>query len=80
MMALRLCDDAMRLTLRVLGGNGLREGQSFERRYRDFQAMCSEPGVRCVVEFSPAYLMTHRGIEVPRSIVGEFADDDGRMQ
>ena len=29
----------MRLTLRVLGGNGLREGQSFERRYRDFQAM-----------------------------------------
>jgi alkylation response protein AidB-like acyl-CoA dehydrogenase len=39
MMALRLCDDAMRLILRVLGGNGLREGQSFERRYRDFQAM-----------------------------------------
>jgi alkylation response protein AidB-like acyl-CoA dehydrogenase len=39
MMALKLCDDAMRLVLRVLGGNGLREGQSFERRYRDFQAM-----------------------------------------
>jgi 3-hydroxy-9,10-secoandrosta-1,3,5(10)-triene-9,17-dione monooxygenase len=39
MMALRLCDDAMRLILRVLGGNGLREGQSFERRYRDMQAM-----------------------------------------
>jgi 3-hydroxy-9,10-secoandrosta-1,3,5(10)-triene-9,17-dione monooxygenase len=39
MMALRLCDDAMRLILRVLGGNGLREGQSFERRYRDYQAM-----------------------------------------
>jgi 4-hydroxyphenylacetate 3-monooxygenase len=39
MIALRLCDDAMRLILRVLGGNGLREGQSFERRYRDFQAM-----------------------------------------
>jgi alkylation response protein AidB-like acyl-CoA dehydrogenase len=39
MVALRLCDDAMRLILRVLGGNGLREGQSFERRYRDFQAM-----------------------------------------
>jgi len=39
MMALRLCDEAMRLILRVLGGNGLREGQSFERRYRDFQAM-----------------------------------------
>lgn len=54
-----------------------RDGQ---QKYRDFQAMCSEPGVRCVVEFSPAYLMTHRGIEVPRSIVGEFADDDGRMQ
>jgi alkylation response protein AidB-like acyl-CoA dehydrogenase len=29
----------MRLILRVLGGNGLREGQPFERRYRDFQAM-----------------------------------------
>jgi len=39
MMTLRLCDDAMRLILRVLGGNGLREGQTFERRYRDFQAM-----------------------------------------
>ena len=39
MMALRLGDEAMRLILRVLGGNGLREGQSFERRYRDFQAM-----------------------------------------
>lgn len=39
MISLRLCDEAMRLILRVLGGNGLREGQSFERRYRDFQAM-----------------------------------------
>jgi alkylation response protein AidB-like acyl-CoA dehydrogenase len=39
MMALRLCDEAMRLLLRVMGGNGLREGQAFERRYRDFQAM-----------------------------------------
>ena len=39
MQALACCDDAMRLILRVLGGNGLREGASFERRYRDFQAM-----------------------------------------
>ena len=39
MTALRLCDEAMRLLLRVMGGNGLREGPSFERRYRDFQAM-----------------------------------------
>ena len=39
MVALRLCDDAMRLLLRVQGGNGLRESGSFERRYRDFQAM-----------------------------------------
>ena len=39
MTAIRLCDDAMRLLLRVMGGNGLREGPSFERRYRDFQAM-----------------------------------------
>lgn len=39
MQAISLCDDAMRLILRVLGGNGLREGTDFERRYRDFQAM-----------------------------------------
>ena len=39
MQALACCDDAMRLVLRVLGGNGLREGSTFERRYRDFQAM-----------------------------------------
>lgn len=39
MQALQLCDEAMRLILRVLGGNGLREGGTFERRYRDFQAM-----------------------------------------
>jgi len=39
MVALRLCDEAMRLLLRVQGGNGLREGGAFERRYRDFQAM-----------------------------------------
>ena len=39
MQAVLLCDDAMRLTLRVLGGNGLREKTVFERRYRDFQAM-----------------------------------------
>ena len=39
MQALTCCDDAMRLVLRVLGGNGLREGANFERRYRDFQAM-----------------------------------------
>jgi alkylation response protein AidB-like acyl-CoA dehydrogenase len=39
MQAVHLCDEAMRLVLRVLGGNGLREGTEFERRYRDFQAM-----------------------------------------
>lgn len=39
MAALRLCDEAMRLLIRVMGGNGLREGPPFERRYRDFQAM-----------------------------------------
>lgn len=39
MIALQNCDEAMRLMLRVLGGNGLREGENFERRYRDFQAM-----------------------------------------
>lgn len=39
MQAVMLCDEAMSLVLRVLGGNGLREGTDFERRYRDFQAM-----------------------------------------
>ena len=39
MVALRLCDEALRLLLQVQGGNGLREGGWFERRYRDFQAM-----------------------------------------
>jgi len=37
--ALQLCDDALRLLVRVMGGNGLREGPDFERRLRDFQAM-----------------------------------------
>ena len=39
MQAILLCDEAMQLILRVLGGNGLREGTDFERRFRDFQAM-----------------------------------------
>lgn len=37
--ALNLCDDALKLMQRVMGGNGLREGTGFERRLRDFQAM-----------------------------------------
>lgn len=39
MVAVRLCDEVMRHLLQVQGGNGLREDGSFERRYRDFQAM-----------------------------------------
>ena len=39
MNALQQCEDAMRLLLRVMGGNGLREGSAFERRFRDLQAM-----------------------------------------
>jgi alkylation response protein AidB-like acyl-CoA dehydrogenase len=38
-VAVRLCDEVMRHLLQIQGGNGLREGGSFERRYRDFQAM-----------------------------------------
>lgn len=38
-VAVRLCGEAMQHPLQVQGGNGLREGGSFERRYRDFQAM-----------------------------------------
>jgi alkylation response protein AidB-like acyl-CoA dehydrogenase len=37
--AIKLCDEAMRLMLRSLGGNALREEGDFERRYRDFQAV-----------------------------------------
>ena len=39
MTALKLCDEAMQRLLRIMGGNGLREGPAFERRFRDFQAM-----------------------------------------
>jgi len=39
MQAVLLCDESMKLVLRVLGGNGLRAGTDFERRSRDFQAM-----------------------------------------
>jgi 4-hydroxyphenylacetate 3-monooxygenase len=39
MQAVLLCDEALKLLLRVSGGNGLREGTDFERRFRDFQAM-----------------------------------------
>ena len=37
--ALEQCREAIDLIKRVLGGNGLREGGSFERRYRDMQAL-----------------------------------------
>lgn len=37
--ALALCQDAMMTLLRTLGGNGLRESGSFERRWRDLAAM-----------------------------------------
>lgn len=33
------CQDAMTALLRTLGGNGLREGGSFQRRWRDLAAM-----------------------------------------
>lgn len=39
MQAILMCDEAMKLTQRILGGNGLRQGTAFERRHRDFQAM-----------------------------------------
>jgi 3-hydroxy-9,10-secoandrosta-1,3,5(10)-triene-9,17-dione monooxygenase len=37
--AINQLDEAMNLILRSMGGNGLREGSTFNRRYRDFQAM-----------------------------------------
>ena len=39
MAAVQLCNEVIQHLLQVQGGNGLREGGSFERRYRDFQAM-----------------------------------------
>jgi alkylation response protein AidB-like acyl-CoA dehydrogenase len=39
MQALHQFEEAMRLLLRILGGNGLRETNSFERRFRDIVAM-----------------------------------------
>jgi len=39
MQAVLLCEEAMRLVQRVLGGNSLREGTDIERRFRDFCAM-----------------------------------------
>ncbi|MGF1598346.1 MAG: acyl-CoA dehydrogenase family protein [Acidimicrobiales bacterium] len=38
-MAVEQLDEAMDLVARTLGGNGLREGATFERRQRDFRAM-----------------------------------------
>lgn len=37
--AINQLDEAMNLILRSMGGNGLREGSTFNRRFRDFQAM-----------------------------------------
>ena len=37
--ALEQCDTAMRCLVKVVGGNGLRQGLGFERRWRDFQAL-----------------------------------------
>jgi butyryl-CoA dehydrogenase len=39
MVSLRLAGDALGLTLRTLGGNGLRESGTFETHFRDYQAM-----------------------------------------
>ena len=38
-MSVEQLAEAMRLLERTQGGNGLREGGTFERRYRDFRAM-----------------------------------------
>ncbi len=39
MIAVQLCETAMTMIQRVLGGNGLRESGRFDRLFRDFQAM-----------------------------------------
>lgn len=47
---------------------------------RSFEALCRTPGVFCVVRIEPAYLVDHSYVEIPAYTMGEFADDDGRMQ
>lgn len=59
--ALDQLDEAMRLIQRSAGGNGLREGGTLERRFRDFQAM-------------PVHINAHRDRVHLR--VGRFALDE----
>lgn len=57
---------------------GYTAGQKWERQ---FAALCSSPGVRCVVEFTPQAVGEQLpGIEaLPENVTGEWADNDGRM-
>jgi alkylation response protein AidB-like acyl-CoA dehydrogenase len=62
--ALDQLGEAMVLTQRAIGGNGLRQGASFERRWRDFQAM-------------PAHINAHRdrvNLRLGRFVLGEAQD------
>lgn len=62
--ALAQLGEAMDLIRRSIGGNGLREGAAFERRWRDFQAM-------------PLHINAHRDrvdLRVGRDLLGEAQD------
>jgi len=62
--ALRQLSHAMDLLQRSQGGNGLREAGSFERRYRDFQAM-------------PMHINAHQDrvdLRLGRNLLGEAQD------
>ena len=62
--ALAQLEEAMGLILRSMGGNGLRESGSFDRRWRDFQAM-------------PLHINAHRdrvNLRLGRFALGEEQD------
>ena len=54
-------------------------GQSEQRK---FEALCMSPGVRCVIQFAPRYLLAHHGeVEVmPWAWSAEWLDDERGAQ
>lgn len=52
------------------------------QKQRRFEALCGEPGVRCIVRFTSGYLVAHHGsfVPFPRYTVAELGDERGGMQ
>jgi ParB family chromosome partitioning protein len=52
-----------------------------QQKQRQVEALCGEPGVRCIVRFSYDYFKTHRrSIFVPAYATAELGDDDGGLR